>query len=72
MILLILLLINFFGFLFWIDFIVNVFFFKGINLLIDWIDEEHGEYALAIASDHGGQLYFGEDTLCNPYPISRE
>lgn len=36
-----------------------------IKEIIDWIDEEHGEYALAIASDHGGQLYFGEDTLCN-------
>ena len=36
-----------------------------VKELIQWINEEHGEFALALASDHGGQIYFGEDTLCN-------
>ena len=36
-----------------------------IKQLIEWINEKHGEYALALASDHGGQFYYGEDTLCN-------
>lgn len=36
-----------------------------IKQLINWINEKHGEYALALASDHGGQFYYGEDTLCN-------
>ena len=36
-----------------------------VKELIKWINEKHGEYALAVASDHGGQLYYGEDTLCN-------
>ena len=36
-----------------------------VKELINWINEEHGEYALALVSDHGGQLYYGEDTLCN-------
>ena len=36
-----------------------------IKEIIDWIDEEHSEYALVLVSDHGGELYFGEDTLCN-------
>ena len=43
----------------------NYFIEKMVKELINWIDEEHGEYALALASDHGGQIYFGEDTLCN-------
>ena len=38
---------------------------KLIKELINWINEEHGEYALVFVSDHGGQLYYGEDTLCN-------
>ena len=36
-----------------------------IKQIIKWINEEHGEYALAVASDHGGQIYYGEDSLCN-------
>jgi hypothetical protein len=36
-----------------------------IKQIIQWINDEHGEYALAVASDHGGQIYYGEDSLCN-------
>ena len=36
-----------------------------IKQIIQWINEEHSEYALAVASDHGGQIYYGEDSLCN-------
>ena len=36
-----------------------------IKIIINWINEEHSEYALVVLSDHGGQLYFGEDTICN-------
>ena len=36
-----------------------------IKQIIKWINEQHGEYALAVASDHGGQYYYGEDALCN-------
>ncbi len=36
-----------------------------VKELIRWINEEHDEFALALASDHGGQSYSGEDTLCN-------
>ena len=43
----------------------NYFIEKYVKELINWINEEHGEYALALASDHGGQIYYGEDTLCN-------
>ena len=46
--------------------IYSIYFLENfIKELIDWINEKHGEYALGFASDHGGQLYFGEDTLCN-------
>ena len=46
--------------------IFSVYFVeKLVKELINWINEEHGEYALALASDHGGQLYYGEDALCN-------
>jgi hypothetical protein len=46
--------------------IFSIYFLEQyINELINWINKKHGEYALALASDHGGQLYFGEDTLCN-------
>jgi len=46
--------------------IFSIYFLeKFIKELINWINEKHGEYALAFASDHGGQFYFGEDTLCN-------
>ena len=38
---------------------------KFIDKLIKWINDEHGEYALVLGSDHGGQYYYGEDTLCN-------
>ena len=38
---------------------------KFIDKIIKWINENHGEYALALGSDHGGQYYYGEDTLCN-------
>ena len=38
---------------------------KIVKELINWINTEHEEYALALASDHGGQIYNGEDTLCN-------
>ena len=38
---------------------------KIVQELIEWINEEHPEYALALVSDHGGQTYYGEDTLCN-------
>ena len=38
---------------------------KLVEQLIKWINEYHSEYALVLASDHGGQYYFGEDTLCN-------
>ena len=34
-----------------------------IKQIIQWINDEHGEYALAVASDHGGQIYYGE-VLC--------
>ena len=45
--------------------IISIYFIERfIKELINWINEKHGEYALALASDHGGQLYFGEDTLC--------
>jgi len=45
--------------------IISVYFIERfIKELINWIDEKHGEYALAFVSDHGGQKYFGEDTLC--------
>ena len=36
-----------------------------IKEIIKWINEEHSEFALVVASDHGGQLYYGEDTICN-------
>ena len=36
-----------------------------IKQIIKWINEEHSEYALAVVSDHGGQIYYGEDSLCN-------
>ena len=43
-----------------------IFFLENyVRKLIQWIDEEHSEYALALASDHGGQYYYGEDALCN-------
>jgi len=38
---------------------------KFIDKIIKWINDNHGEYALVLGSDHGGQYYFGEDTLCN-------
>ena len=38
---------------------------KIVKEIIKWIDEEHPDYALALVSDHGGQTYYGEDTLCN-------
>jgi len=38
---------------------------KFIDKIIKWINNKHGEYALVLGSDHGGQYYFGEDTLCN-------
>ena len=38
---------------------------KFIDKIIKWINENHGEYALVLGSDHGGQYYYGEDTLCN-------
>ena len=38
---------------------------KVVQELINWINEDHPEYALALISDHGGQTYYGEDTLCN-------
>lgn len=38
---------------------------KIVKELINWIYTEHGEYTLALVSDHGGQIYNGEDTLCN-------
>ena len=45
--------------------IISIYFIERfIKELINWINEKHGEYALALVSDHGGQLYFGEDTLC--------
>ena len=44
----------------------NIFFAEEvIKEIIKWINEEHGEYALAVASDHGGQTYNGEDAICN-------
>ena len=44
----------------------NVYYLeKIIKQLINWINEEHSEYALVLGSDHGGQYYYGEDTLCN-------
>ena len=43
----------------------NYFIEKYVKELINWINEEHDEFALALVSDHGGQIYFGEDTLCN-------
>ena len=46
--------------------IISVYFIENfVKELIKWINEKHGEYALALASDHGGQLFYGEDTLCN-------
>ena len=46
--------------------IFSIYFLEQyVKELINWINEEHGEYALALVSDHGGQLYFGEDALCN-------
>jgi len=46
--------------------IFSIYFIENfVKELIKWINEKHGEYALAFASDHGGQLYYGEDTLCN-------
>ena len=46
--------------------IYGIYFLEQyVKQLIQWINEEHKEYALALASDHGGQIYFGEDTLCN-------
>ena len=38
---------------------------KMVEQLIKWINKYHSEYTLVLASDHGGQYYFGEDTLCN-------
>ena len=38
---------------------------KYLEALMKWINEEHNEYAIALASDHGGQFYYGEDTICN-------
>ena len=38
---------------------------KIILELINLINEQYPEYALVVASDHGGQTYYGEDTLCN-------
>ena len=38
---------------------------KFIDKIIKWINDNHGEYALVLGSDHGGQYYYGEDTLCN-------
>ena len=38
---------------------------KFIDEIIKWINDNHGEYALVLGSDHGGQYYYGEDTLCN-------
>ena len=46
--------------------IFSIYFLENFIIeLIKWINEKHGEFALALVSDHGGQLYFGEDTLCN-------
>ena len=43
-----------------------VYFVEKIILeIINLINEEYPEYALVVASDHGGQTYYGEDTLCN-------
>ena len=46
--------------------IYKIFYIENVvKQIIKWINEEHGEYALALASDHGGQIYYGEDALCN-------
>ena len=37
---------------------------KYFESLIKWINEKHNEYALVLISDHGGQFYYGEDTVC--------
>ena len=66
-------------FLLWHQFLLELmlFLFKNIVVycifyaeqvvkqVIKWINEEHDEFALAVASDHGGQFYYGEDALCN-------
>ena len=33
-----------------------------IEQIIKWIDQ-HEDYALIITSDHGGQIFFGEETM---------
>ena len=46
--------------------IYKIFYTEQVlKQIIKWINEEHSEYALAMASDHGGQIYYGEDALCN-------
>ena len=35
---------------------------KMIEQIIKWIDQ-HEDYALIITSDHGGQIFFGEETM---------
>ena len=37
---------------------------KMIEKLIEWIDK-HDDYALIVSADHGGQEFFGEDSLRN-------
>ena len=37
---------------------------KMIIKLMDWIDS-HDDYALIVSSDHGGQEFYGEDSLRN-------
>ena len=37
---------------------------KMLEKIIEWIDE-HDDYALIITADHGGQEFYGEDTLRN-------
>jgi len=38
---------------------------KMLINIMKWIDDDHPDYALIINSDHGGQHFYGEDTLRN-------
>ena len=38
---------------------------QKVKEIIKWINDEHGEFAFVLASDHGGQDYYGEDSLSN-------
>ena len=43
---------------------------KNIISLMNWIDE-NPDYVLIVTSDHGGQLFHGEDNFCNHGCVDR-